>query len=474
MPVSASRPRRTARTVLVTALTAGLLAAGVAPVASVELREPLDVIPTAPLSGDYEITLERVTGTAPTDLWPLGDATTSYLELRIENLLDAPQEFALAADLTEKGVVEQLWLNSTWNALELAPEDPGPGPAFRSVVEAGGMLERGLPDWPGKTYQFYRLADGSGPLEEPELLGTFVNDGGFVPFSFDYTASAIEVGTVATVSGSEIFPGATATVTAQGLTPGQNLDLWLAPDYDYYWFIVNGARLPAGSVDVGQGVVDGTGKLSAFFEVPADTEFGSYQLLVGDAATRTWPAGTVESFPVVPPTQSASGVTPAGSGVALTLPVGPNSVDLSFPTVSTGGSTTVVSSTTGPAASAFLIPGSPQLYFHIDTTADYTAPVTVCISYNAATVSGTVNLYHYTITGDQNGEPVSWRWENITTTREPGKVCGITDSFSPFALGIPTTSLKAKEECKNNGWRTSTVPAFKNQGECVSYFTRNR
>jgi hypothetical protein len=30
--------------------------------------------------------------------------------------------------------------------------------------------------------------------------------------------------------------------------------------------------------------------------------------------------------------------------------------------------------------------------------------------------------------------------------------------------------LAGKDDCKNGGWASSTAPAFKNQGDCVSHF----
>jgi hypothetical protein len=34
--------------------------------------------------------------------------------------------------------------------------------------------------------------------------------------------------------------------------------------------------------------------------------------------------------------------------------------------------------------------------------------------------------------------------------------------------------LTSKEECKNGGWATSTMPVFKNQGDCVSFFAKQK
>ncbi|WP_207454113.1 hypothetical protein [Desertivibrio insolitus] len=42
-------------------------------------------------------------------------------------------------------------------------------------------------------------------------------------------------------------------------------------------------------------------------------------------------------------------------------------------------------------------------------------------------------------------------------------------SFAVESDCLPTV-LKSKDECKQDGWKTSTAPVFKNQGECVSSF----
>jgi hypothetical protein len=34
--------------------------------------------------------------------------------------------------------------------------------------------------------------------------------------------------------------------------------------------------------------------------------------------------------------------------------------------------------------------------------------------------------------------------------------------------------LTSKDQCKNGGWATSTLPVFKNQGDCVSYFATQK
>jgi hypothetical protein len=46
---------------------------------------------------------------------------------------------------------------------------------------------------------------------------------------------------------------------------------------------------------------------------------------------------------------------------------------------------------------------------------------------------------------------------------------GYLPAFKVTASSAPVT-LANKDQCKNDGWKTSTSPAFKNQGDCVSSF----
>lgn len=41
-----------------------------------------------------------------------------------------------------------------------------------------------------------------------------------------------------------------------------------------------------------------------------------------------------------------------------------------------------------------------------------------------------------------------------------------------FVAGAPPVILNGADECKSSGWATSTQPIFRNQGDCVSFFTR--
>jgi hypothetical protein len=47
----------------------------------------------------------------------------------------------------------------------------------------------------------------------------------------------------------------------------------------------------------------------------------------------------------------------------------------------------------------------------------------------------------------------------------------MTFAGDTYTFGV---ALSGEDECKNGGWATSTSPAFKNQGDCVSHFTAGK
>jgi hypothetical protein len=74
--------------------------------------------------------------------------------------------------------------------------------------------------------------------------------------------------------------------------------------------------------------------------------------------------------------------------------------------------------------------GFPPTYFDIQTTAQFSGRVDICVPYDPSTLAQGAyepGLYHY-----ENGE-----WVNVTTTydAQTGLICGSTTSFSPFAVG---------------------------------------
>lgn len=71
--------------------------------------------------------------------------------------------------------------------------------------------------------------------------------------------------------------------------------------------------------------------------------------------------------------------SPSGMNVTVSFDIG---VSVTFASVSVKGETVVTTSSSGPSLPAEFILGNPPTYYEISTTAVYTPPVTVCISYN--------------------------------------------------------------------------------------------
>jgi hypothetical protein len=133
---------------------------------------------------------------------------------------------------------------------------------------------------------------------------------------------------------------------------------------------------------------------------------------------------------------SASGtlvVVNTGTGAVSVTPVdsatGAAPVTLSFSNVTQAGTTSLTTSSSGPAPPATFAVGSPAVFYELTTTAAYSGPITVCIDYTGITFpGGTPQLFHY-----ENGV---WVDRTITPVNPP-IVCGSVTSLSPFALFGP-------------------------------------
>jgi Tol biopolymer transport system component len=109
----------------------------------------------------------------------------------------------------------------------------------------------------------------------------------------------------------------------------------------------------------------------------------------------------------------------------------PGPVTLNFSQVNVGGTTSVTSSSNNPGPSLpskFKI-GDPPTYYDITTTAQFTAPVTVCVQYPDTAYQvdeANLKLLHF------DGAA----WVDITTSAnlQTNTVCGVTSSLSPFVV----------------------------------------
>ena len=202
-------------------------------------------------------------------------------------------------------------------------------------------------------------------------------------------------------------------------------------DYLYYWWVFG---------DSSAVVRDTVPTISYAYRAP-----GSYPVTLWvsdhyDDDIANWARETITVEVTSPPPVVAS--VASGSGVAAEVQMGtssPATITVTFESVGTAGSLEVSPLYFDPynpmaprLPSGFTIPGGG--YYDISTTAGFSGPVSVCLSYDPA---------YYAESGTQprllHGETVNGtgQWVDRTTYVDPVKllVCGTVTSFSPFAVG---------------------------------------
>jgi hypothetical protein len=139
-----------------------------------------------------------------------------------------------------------------------------------------------------------------------------------------------------------------------------------------------------------------------------------------------------------------------GSPVGVQVAPG---VSVTYPTVTARGSTWA--ETSPPSAAApprfQLRPG--QLAYDLETTADYTAPVTTCVAYQPDLYDG-YSPHLFLLASDG--------WADITTSTDAAQVCGSTDALGTFAVfaADPTPPVivpHVNGPLGSNGWYTGDV-----------------
>jgi Calx-beta domain-containing protein/beta-propeller uncharacterized protein DUF5122 len=171
--------------------------------------------------------------------------------------------------------------------------------------------------------------------------------------------------------------------------------------------------------------------------VDAGSTWSYYKL----SALDMW--GNQSGFALLVPSGQASGATPAGGNVPVSLA----NVHLTFGNVTGSGVTSLTTSTGGqpPPNGLKVAPGSPKLYYELTTTASFTGPVTVCVTYDPAYVSGqesNLKLMHYDTAAVPPG------WVEVTTSVDVGAnvICGTVTHFSEFALMESDGTVDVREE----------------------------
>ena len=162
---------------------------------------------------------------------------------------------------------------------------------------------------------------------------------------------------------------------------------------------------------------------------------------VGAPDSHSW---TVEA-PPAPNTAAGSNVS-----VVLDLPAG-QTATVTYANVTTAGNTTADAVPGGSPLPAGYLAGGAS-YYDISTNAVYSAPITVCLTYVPGSLVEPARLLHW--------DSAAGTWVDITTSGDPaaGKVCGVADSLSPFAIATGTT-LVVPETTIASGPEATTASA---------------
>jgi hypothetical protein len=174
---------------------------------------------------------------------------------------------------------------------------------------------------------------------------------------------------------------------------------------------------------------DGSGNVAFQFLYAASVPAGQFL-----TTTATDPDGNTSEFSAVRVVEAGlpPGATPPGTDIVV-QPLDPTTntspVTLTFEQVTTGGETTVTTSSLGPPPPTGFRLGNPPVYYELQTTATFTGTIEVCIDYTGQTVPNEPNLRL------QHRLP-SGAWEDITTSLDQVNdvICGVATSLSPFLV----------------------------------------
>jgi hypothetical protein len=355
---------------------------------------------------------------------------SDFFDVEITNLTSSDTTWGLAADLTVPGSRTPLWTEDRLG--DTATVDIG----------AGGTITYGVPNWSGQRLSFYTGVPGA-----PVLVDEYVVPGPFVPgdihLDFETGIGDIQLGFVPSVTPSTVRAGELPYVTVDGLPDGL-YSIYLSSEEQA--LAIGSLRdlwVPQpGALVVATDVPSTAGHLTASVLIPSGTAPGDYAITIGDPIAGWWPVGPlftadgVESHATnitVEAGEPRSSTPGEGPLVEPLDQFGQTPVSFAFENVTTPGTTTVSTVTTGPPPTGFQVEGGT--YYELSTTAIFDGDVRVCIDYDttdwveAEGLWEALRLYHY-----EGGA-----WTPLDDPDAPvfGKVCGVTSSFSPFAIGLP-------------------------------------
>lgn len=393
-------------------------------------------------------------------------------------VVGAPNDDEAAADAGAAYVFVRV--GATWTATQklLAP-DANPNAHFgRAVALSGDTIVVGAPDAvgpyafaTGKAYVFTRTADvwshaaTISTSDTPFILyrlGASVDvDGDFAvagaPTAGAAAGHAVVLRNIAGSWGVDaVLTPADSVATQINTQSGDTFGASVSISGDF--IAVGAPQHDLWPFDAGYGADDGiSGVAYVFRRVDAAweeiVEFIPDRMDVFTNSFGAWVAmsgGTIVTNVVALDARTTDGsviFTVTDGNVVVDEPLDPTTgttpVSLVFQNVTEGGTSTVVTSTTGPELPSGFQLGDPPLYYEIGTTNAFTGGVEVTVYYppTAFADESTLQLLHY-----ENGA-----WVNVTTYRDPihNFVRGVVTSFSPFVVArFPAMGLLTDLEAR--------------------------
>jgi probable HAF family extracellular repeat protein len=234
-----------------------------------------------------------------------------------------------------------------------------------------------------------------------DIVGSSVNSSGSLEAFLWRGAMAPMCGLVS-ATGVNIADEAVGSASNVTFTPG-------------YW------SAATGTVDLNDVIPPGSG-----WTLTASADVNDAGQIVGFGTL----AGQVHAFLLTP----AAANTPVGSNVQVT-PVDPTTgaspVTITFNNVSAAGTTTLVTSASGPAPPNGFQVGTPPVYYELATTASFNS-ASVCINLQGVTFASgaSLRLFH-----QENG---NWVDRTVSFNSATRVICAQVTSFSPFATFAST------------------------------------
>jgi len=127
------------------------------------------------------------------------------------------------------------------------------------------------------------------------------------------------------------------------------------------------------------------------------------------------------------------------SGQTIQIDLG-GSISVIFENVTVAGSTVLTITSNTPSQPSFkVIPSDPPEYYYLETSAEFTDSIEVCITYDDAGLS---DLEEQSLTV-QYYDTLAAQWANVTSSLDTlnNVVCGKADELSIFVLAIPNCCL---------------------------------